>query len=405
MVMFAVATFIFLHAIVFAFHSFTVFRYESLYDQIQARGAIIQMSDDFLRTHNRAHNRFFWTRPDILSEEIGIMQSGTISMMSQYKNDTYRLHDTIVQNIKFLSISAELGQELIYPWQEEVLRQASVIQKQLRLIPLGDINQLTALLQTSSDLVQATQKNIDYAQKKLILQDILAFKHEMIFIADVYRMNQLKPKTLDIKEFWSDFRIAFTELALKNDTPETLSATLWVFKTTTQAYREGIVDIRLKNWERRIPWVEAEQKKWTDPSTFPPLSPLPDVYSLIYISLEKQMMYVYEDNELILSTSITSGRQNFETIRWIFHIYIKQRGKLMKSPFPDQEYELWVDYWLGFTGAYGIHDACNSTDCWRTRFGGASYVYNGSHGCINTPYNAVKFIYSWAKVGTTVYVR
>ncbi len=117
------------------------------------------------------------------------------------------------------------------------------------------------------------------------------------------------------------------------------------------------------------------------------------------------MMYVYEDNQLIISTSITSGRRDFETIRGKFRVYTKQRGKLMKSPFPEEEYELWVDYWLGFSGAYGIHDACNSTDCWRTRFGGSSYVYNGSHGCINTPYNAVKFIYNWAKVGTTVYVR
>lgn len=80
------------------------------------------------------------------------------------------------------------------------------------------------------------------------------------------------------------------------------------------------------------------------------------------------MMYVYEDNELMLSTPITSGRQNFETVRGTFKIYTKQRNKLMKSPFPEEEYELWVDYWMGFYGAYGIHDACNATDCWRTRF-------------------------------------
>ena len=77
----------------------------------------------------------------------------------------------------------------------------------------------------------------------------------------------------------------------------------------------------------------------------------------------------------------------------------------MKSPFPEEEYELWVDYWLGFSGAYGIHDACNSTDCWRTKFGLSTYIYNGSHGCINTPYNAVKMIYNWARVGTTVYIK
>lgn len=117
------------------------------------------------------------------------------------------------------------------------------------------------------------------------------------------------------------------------------------------------------------------------------------------------MMYVYEDGDLILSTPITSGRRDFETVRGKFQIYSKERDHLMKSPFPEEDYELWVDYWMPFYGAYGIHDTCNSQDCWRTRFGGPSYVYNGSHGCINTPYNAVRFIYNWAKIGTTVVVR
>jgi lipoprotein-anchoring transpeptidase ErfK/SrfK len=151
--------------------------------------------------------------------------------------------------------------------------------------------------------------------------------------------------------------------------------------------------------------VQTENKKWAAGEMLPPISPVPDAYQLIHVSLVKQMMYIYEDNELILSTPITSGRNNFETIRGTFRVYTKQRGKTMKSPFPDEPYELWVDYWLGFSGAYGIHDACNTTDCWRTKFGGGSYIYNGSHGCVNTPYNAVRFIYNWAKVGTTVHVR
>lgn len=189
-VAFALIVFVLLHAIVFAFHSFTVFRYESLYAQIQNKGAIIQMPEHFLYTQNRANNRSFWTRPDILAEEIGTLQSGTTSMMTQYKNDVYRLHDAIVQNIRFLSVSAELGQELIYPGQEDVIEQANSLQKQLDTIPLADINQLTILLQVSTHIVTTVQKNIEYAQRKLILQDILAFKHEMIFLADVYHMNQ-----------------------------------------------------------------------------------------------------------------------------------------------------------------------------------------------------------------------
>jgi lipoprotein-anchoring transpeptidase ErfK/SrfK len=129
------------------------------------------------------------------------------------------------------------------------------------------------------------------------------------------------------------------------------------------------------------------------------------VYAQIYVSLKNQAMYVYEDGELILSTSITSGRTKHETVRGTFKIYSKERDHLMKSPFPEEDYELWVDYWMPFYESYGIHDSCNSKNCWRTKFGGADYVYGGSHGCINTPYNAVKFIYGWSRVGTTVYVQ
>lgn len=59
--------------------------------------------------------------------------------------------------------------------------------------------------------------------------------------------------------------------------------------------------------------VAEEAKKWADKTI--PEAPLPDVYTQIYISLREQMMYAYEDGELIISTPITSGRQSFETIR------------------------------------------------------------------------------------------
>lgn len=237
------------------------------------------------------------------------------------------------------------------------------------------------------------------------MQDILSFKHEMLFLSDVHRIIPIKKPSLDIKVFWKDFKISFNRDTLKNSSTDELKSLLQYQKTLTQGYRNEAVQARALARENRAQWVEDERKKWEADGTAIPASPLPDLYHLIYISLAEQKMYVYEDNELILSTLITSGRNHFETIRGTFHIYTKQRFKLMKSPFPDEVYELWVDYWLGFSGAYGIHDTCNSKNCWRTKFGVASYTSAGSHGCINTPYNAVKFIYNWAKIGTTVYVK
>jgi lipoprotein-anchoring transpeptidase ErfK/SrfK len=405
MVAFSVVTLLVLHALVFFFHAFVVFRYDSLYAQIQSNGATIQMPEDFLRVQKWAQERSFFSRPDILAEEIGLIHSGTRSMIHQYKNDLYRLHDRIVQHIKYLTLAAEIGQELVYPEQEKSLEYASMLQIRLDNVVPGDINALVELSTLSQSMVDRTRYHIEYAQKKLVYQDILAFKHEMLLIADMYRLNPPEKKTLDIKKFWNEFGSIFSREVLKTRSYETLTDTLERLKNSTQEYQKIAHEIRLNNRERRAAWVEAESKKWTVGDIMPPTSPLPDAYQLIHVSLAKQMMYVYEDNELILSTPITSGRNNFETIRGTFRIYTKQRGKIMKSPFPEEEYELWVDYWMWFSGAYGIHDACNSTDCWRTKFGGGGYVYNGSHGCVNTPYNAVRFIYNWAKVGTTVYVR
>ncbi len=64
-----------------------------------------------------------------------------------------------------------------------------------------------------------------------------------------------------------------------------------------------------------------------------------------------------------------------------------------------EDYESYVDYWLGFNGGIGIHDAS-----WRDDFGGDIYQGNGSHGCVNTPFDKVKTIYEHVEVGTPVYV-
>jgi hypothetical protein len=55
---------------------------------------------------------------------------------------------------------------------------------------------------------------------------------------------------------------------------------------------------------------------------------------------------------------------------------------------------------MPFTGNVGIHDA----DGWRSSYGGEIYKTNGSHGCVNTPYEAAKTIFETISVGTAVVV-
>ena len=72
---FALCVFAFFHALVFAWHSFVVVRYDRLYEQVQEKGATLQMPESFLKDYDKARKRTFLTRPDIFAREIGIIQS------------------------------------------------------------------------------------------------------------------------------------------------------------------------------------------------------------------------------------------------------------------------------------------------------------------------------------------
>ena len=65
------------------------------------------------------------------------------------------------------------------------------------------------------------------------------------------------------------------------------------------------------------------------------------------------------------------------------------------------DYKSHVNYWMPFVGnSVGLHDAT-----WRSRFGGTIYAWNGSHGCVNLPYDDAERLYELINVGATVYVH
>ena len=56
---------------------------------------------------------------------------------------------------------------------------------------------------------------------------------------------------------------------------------------------------------------------------------------------------------------------------------------------------------MPFDQAIGLHDA----DGWRSEYGKDIYLTNGSHGCINMPYEAAEIIYNNVSAGTKVLVH
>lgn len=115
----------------------------------------------------------------------------------------------------------------------------------------------------------------------------------------------------------------------------------------------------------------------------------------IEIDMTKQMMYYYSDGELQVETPIVTGNtgRQMGTPEGVNYVYGKQENRVLRGP----NYASHVNFWMPVKGNIGIHDAA-----WRDEYGGEIYKTNGSHGCINTPYEAMSKLYGMVEVGTPV---
>lgn len=118
-------------------------------------------------------------------------------------------------------------------------------------------------------------------------------------------------------------------------------------------------------------------------------------FTYVEIDLSSQHMWYYENKELILETPITSGTMatGYGTPAGVYYIYNRIPNALLIG----DDYRTPVNYWMQVNGGIGIHDAL-----WRSTYGGTEYLYNGSHGCINTPFWAVEQLFNRVNIGTPV---
>ena len=98
----------------------------------------------------------------------------------------------------------------------------------------------------------------------------------------------------------------------------------------------------------------------------------------VEVNLSAQHLWFYLDGKLIVETDIVSGlpKDERETMTGVFCIPYKKSPETLKGDTWEEK----VTYWM--------HDAP-----WRGSFGGSIYLTNGSHGCVNLPYDAARQIY------------
>ena len=117
--------------------------------------------------------------------------------------------------------------------------------------------------------------------------------------------------------------------------------------------------------------------------------------SYIEVDFDNQQMTFIKDGRLVVNTNIVTGALNgHQTPTGLYEAHGKEHDVWLKG----DDYLVFVKYWISVVGdIIGLHDAS-----WRENFGASFYVYGGSHGCVNTPEEAMAMIWNLAEDGTPV---
>ncbi len=118
--------------------------------------------------------------------------------------------------------------------------------------------------------------------------------------------------------------------------------------------------------------------------------------SYVEINLSQQKMWAYKNGQQVVETDIVSGNESAGLSTPSGSVWAID-GKIAPRHFKTTNVD--VDFWLPFNGGVGLHNAT-----WRSSYGGTIFKTNGSHGCINTPYDAMKIVFENMEIGYPVVV-
>ncbi len=115
------------------------------------------------------------------------------------------------------------------------------------------------------------------------------------------------------------------------------------------------------------------------------------------VSISKQYVWIHKNGKVILESPVVTGNANegHDTPKGAFIIYEKKSPATLYGP----GYITEVSYWMAFFDDIGFHDAT-----WQESFGGDTYLYNGSHGCVNIPLSFAEKLYDVVYKNMPVYV-
>lgn len=135
--------------------------------------------------------------------------------------------------------------------------------------------------------------------------------------------------------------------------------------------------------------------------------------TFIVVDISDQVLKLYENNEVVLEYPVVTGNVSSgnSTTEGVFKIYNITYNRYLIGR--NNSYKSWVDIMMKFHGNEGFHDYEYHTDengrfhgereaC---EFGGDTYLYNGSHGCVNMKHDDVMELKLHVDKGTVTVIK
>ena len=129
-------------------------------------------------------------------------------------------------------------------------------------------------------------------------------------------------------------------------------------------------------------------------------------HTCVEVNLTGQFIRVWQGENLVVTGPCVTGYAGVhDTSVGDFTIKSKETDRYLQGLNDNgTKYKSYVNFWMPFNGGQGLHDAG-----WRgttpENFGGNIYTWNGSHGCVNLPYDVAAALYNIAYVGMPVHVH
>lgn len=116
----------------------------------------------------------------------------------------------------------------------------------------------------------------------------------------------------------------------------------------------------------------------------------------IEVNLSDQTLTAWQENKIVMHTSVSTGKPGWRTLPGTFAVYLKYDVAHMVGDVVGDEYDTpdvpWTMY---YSGSFAIHGAY-----WHNDFGSPV-----SHGCVNMRVDEAKTLYDWSPMGIKVIVH